>query len=81
MNDTSLHRIFANQENLERILDNLQDGIIAHDLDGRLDYRLGNDRVDLAGHDGRAGLQRREVDFPQPAPGTGCQPPDVIGDF
>jgi len=38
MNEPSLNKIFANRENLERILDNLQDGIIAHDLERRIFY-------------------------------------------
>jgi PAS domain S-box-containing protein len=38
MNEPSLNKIFANRENLERILDNLQDGIIAHDLTRRIFY-------------------------------------------
>jgi PAS domain S-box-containing protein len=38
MNDPALNKILANRENLERILDNLQDGIIAHDLNRRIFY-------------------------------------------
>ncbi|MBW1899278.1 MAG: sigma 54-interacting transcriptional regulator, partial [Deltaproteobacteria bacterium] len=38
MNDTSLNKVFANRNNLERILNNLQDGIIAHDLERRIFY-------------------------------------------
>jgi PAS domain S-box-containing protein len=38
MNDPALYKIFTNRENLERILDNLQDGIIAHDLKRRIFY-------------------------------------------
>ncbi len=38
MNDPALHKIFTNQKNLERILDNLQDGIIAHDVNRRIFY-------------------------------------------
>ena len=38
MNDPALYKIFTNRENLERILDNLQDGIIAHDLNRRIFY-------------------------------------------
>ncbi|MBA4367318.1 MAG: sigma-54-dependent Fis family transcriptional regulator, partial [Desulfobacterium sp.] len=38
MNDPALHKLFTNQKNLERILDNLQDGIIAHDLNRRIFY-------------------------------------------
>ncbi len=38
MTEPSLNKIFANRENLERILDTLQDGIIAHDLERRIFY-------------------------------------------
>jgi PAS domain S-box-containing protein len=38
MTDTVLNKILANRKNLERILDNLQDGIIAHDLERRIFY-------------------------------------------
>jgi len=38
MKDTSLTNLLANRENLEHILDNLQDGIIAHDLERRIFY-------------------------------------------
>ena len=36
MNAPALQKILTNRENLERILDNLQDGIIAHDLNRRI---------------------------------------------
>ncbi|MDM8516180.1 sigma 54-interacting transcriptional regulator [Desulfobacterales bacterium HSG16] len=38
MNKKSLDDMIANPKNLERILDNLKDGIIAHDLDRRIFY-------------------------------------------
>jgi PAS domain S-box-containing protein len=38
MTKISLKKIFSKPENLERILDNLQDGIIAHDLERRIFY-------------------------------------------
>jgi len=33
-----LKKVISNQKNLERILDNLKDGIIAHDLNRRIFY-------------------------------------------
>ncbi len=38
MNDAALKRILLNEKNLERILDNLKDGIIAHDLNRKIFY-------------------------------------------
>ena len=34
----SLEKLISNQKNLERVLDNLKDGIIAHDLNRRIFY-------------------------------------------
>ena len=38
MNDLNLERILADKENLERILDNLMEGIIAHDTKRRIQF-------------------------------------------
>jgi len=38
MNERLLNTILSNEKNLERILDNLKDGIIAHDLNRRITY-------------------------------------------
>ncbi|MBW2592986.1 MAG: sigma 54-interacting transcriptional regulator [Deltaproteobacteria bacterium] len=38
MNNLSIEKLLSNQKNLERILDNLHDGIIAHDLNRRIFY-------------------------------------------
>jgi len=38
MSETSIEKILANQRNLERVLDNLQEGVIAHDLNRRIFY-------------------------------------------
>ncbi len=38
MNESMLKKITTNQKNLERVLDNLKDGIIAHDLQRRIFY-------------------------------------------
>lgn len=38
MNDKTIDTILSNKKNLERILDNLKDGIIAHDLERRIFY-------------------------------------------
>ena len=37
--------------------------------------------VDLAGHDGRAGLQRGKLDFAQSAVGSGVHPAQIVGDL
>lgn len=38
MNKLSIEKLLSNQKNLERILDNIHDGIIAHDLNRRIFY-------------------------------------------
>ena len=38
MTKVSLKKVISNQKNLERVLDNLKDGIIAHDLNRRIFY-------------------------------------------
>lgn len=38
MNALTIDNIFSNRQNLERILDNMKDGIIAHDLNRRIFY-------------------------------------------
>jgi PAS domain S-box-containing protein len=38
MNAPTIENLFSNRKNLERILDNMKDGIIAHDLDRRIFY-------------------------------------------
>ncbi|MDX9788597.1 MAG: sigma 54-interacting transcriptional regulator [Desulfobacterales bacterium] len=36
MTESSIHNLITNRENLERVLDNLKEGIIAHDLNRRI---------------------------------------------
>ena len=55
--------------------------VLADDLARHLLDRLGDDRVDLAGHDRAARLQRRERDLGQPRRGAGAQEPQVAGDL
>jgi len=38
MNGPTIENLFSNRKNLERILDNMKDGIIAHDLNRRIFY-------------------------------------------
>ena len=38
MTKLSLKKVISNQKNLERVLDNLKDGIVAHDLNRRIFY-------------------------------------------
>jgi hypothetical protein len=42
--------------------------IVADNLEGDLIDDLGDDRIDLARHDARTGLHRRQVDFAQADP-------------
>ena len=58
MKALSIDNIFSNRKNLERILDNMKDGIIAHDLDRRIFYFnrkaeeiTGYDRNEVIGKD------------------------------
>ncbi|MCF8068859.1 MAG: sigma 54-interacting transcriptional regulator [Desulfobacterales bacterium] len=58
MSTISLNKIFASRNNLERILDNLKDGIIAHDLNRNIFYFnkmaekiTGYNRSDVVGKD------------------------------
>lgn len=58
MESLSINKILSNQKNLERILENLKDGIIAHDLDRRIFYFnktaeaiTGYDRNQILGRD------------------------------
>ena len=58
MNNLSLEKLIPNQKNLERILDNIHDGIIAHDLNRRIfffnkqaEQITGYSRKDVLGKD------------------------------
>ena len=58
MNTLTIDNIFSNRKNLERILDNMKDGIIAHDLNRRIFYFnkkaeeiTGYEREDVIGKD------------------------------
>ena len=54
MADTTLNQILAPQENLARILDNLKEGVIAHDLQRRIFFF--NRQAEMI-----TGYQREEV--------------------
>ena len=56
-------------------------GVVAYALRGRHQYRLGNHRVDLGGHDGTARLQGFQADFAEPAQGSGVHPAQIIADL
>ena len=53
--------------------------VVAHHGHGRLGHRLGDHRVDLAGHDRRAGLAGRQADFAQPGVRAGREQPQIVG--
>lgn len=58
MTEIVLHKVLANRKNLERVLDNMKDGIIAHDIERRIFYFnrqaeiiTGYNREDVLGND------------------------------
>ena len=56
-------------------------GVVAHDLEADHQRRLGQDRVDLAGHDARPRLQVREVDLGESGGRAGRHPAQVVADL
>ncbi|OEI69339.1 ribosomal protein S5 [Curtobacterium sp. ER1/6] len=56
-------------------------GVVADDPRGDHEGGLGDDRVDLAGHDRRAGLQVGDVQFAQAGVRPGAHPPQVVVDL
>ncbi len=56
-------------------------GVVADDAGAHLQHRLGHDRVDLAGHDRRARLQRRQVELAQPGARSRAHPAQVVADL
>src|SRR5262245_26730423 len=52
--------------------------IVADHFESDLIDHLGNDWVDLSGHDARSGLPRRQVDFVEPGSGAARQQAQVI---
>ena len=55
--------------------------VMAHHQHGHLADRLGDDRVHLAGHDGRARLAGGQADFAQPGFRPGSHQPQVAADL
>lgn len=55
--------------------------VVAHHLRAHHRQGLGLGRVDLAGHDGRAGLVLRQVELAETAAGAGAEVADVLGDL
>ena len=60
---------------------NAHGGIVAHDLDGHHGDGFALGGVDLAGHDGGAGLVFGNEDLAQTVAGAGGQPAHVVGDL
>ena len=56
-------------------------GVIADDALADHEDRFADHGVDLAGHDGGAGLDGGEFDFAEAGAGAGAHPADVVGDF
>ena len=52
--------------------------VVADHLEGDLVDHLGDHRVDLAGHDRRSGLARRQVDLVQPGARPRGEQPQVV---
>ena len=55
--------------------------VVADDLGAGHERRLGDDRVDLAGHDARARLEIGQVDLAEPGARAGGHPPQVVADL
>ena len=53
-------------------------GVVADDLEAYLIGDLGDDRIHLAGHDGRAGCHGWQIDLVQSAAGTGGHEAQVV---
>src|SRR5205807_10349117 len=56
-------------------------GVVADDLGRHLAHRLGDHRVDLAGHDRAAGLEVGDADLAQACGGPAPHPAQVVGDL
>ena len=56
-------------------------GVVADHLRADLGHGLGEHRVDLAGHDRRAGLQVGQLDLAKPGERTRTHPAHVVGDL
>lgn len=56
-------------------------GVVTHDLRANHGQSLALRRIDLARHDGRAGLVLGQLQFAQAAAGPGAQEADVLRDF
>ena len=67
--------------NVDSVAANVTSCALADDLARHLLDRLGDDRVDLAGHDRAARLQRREGDLGQARRGPEPMQPQVAGDL
>lgn len=69
MNEVKLEKILSEKENLERILENLSEGIIAHDRDRRIlffnrsaEEITGYGRKEVLGRDCHETFERVEVE-------------------
>ena len=55
--------------------------IVPDHLGADLDHHIADHGVDLAGHDGRAGLSGGQLQFPKTQARPGTQPANVVGDL
>ena len=73
MTDFSLEKVISNRKNLERVLDNLKEGIIAHDINRRI-YFFNREAERITGHSRNEiqGRDRHEA-FGSPFCGEHCR--------
>ena len=55
-------------------------GVVADDLEADHGGQFRHDGIDLAGHDGRAGLEAWQIDLGKAGIGAGGEQPEVVGD-
>ena len=75
------HRLKSVQLQLSRLHRHGNGHVVARHQEGRLGDHLGNDGIDLAGHDGGTGLARGQLQFLDAAAGAAGKQAHVVGDF
>lgn len=78
LKDHGLHNVELQLSSISGTLDR---GVVPTNLEGNLVANFRNNGVHLAGHDGRAGLEFREVDFLDTATRTGAHEAEIIADL
>ena len=75
------HRLKGVELQLSRLHRHGDGHVVARNQEGRLGDHFGNDRVDLAGHDGGAMLAGGQLQLLNAAAGTAGQQAHVVGDL